>query len=79
MVSYLLLGSIIRQFNSNAFGFLFLNNKHVHVISEKLARVSNINGGFDFVARKDPDLNARRLNVRNGATYLVLQLVFNSS
>ena len=54
-----------------------LQSEHVHGIVEQLARSADIDGGFHFVTGEHPELHACTLDVEDGLSDLVLELILD--
>ena len=54
-----------------------LQYKHVHGIVKQLARVPNVNRRLNLIAREYPELHSRLLDIIDGFTNIILQLILN--
>ena len=57
--------------------FHFFHNMLFHSRVKKPCRNTNISSSSNFITCKDPDLNARILHESNGASYVILEAIFN--
>ena len=71
-------GDCLCKFYQDFFRFEFLDEEHVHIVSEKLAAETDIYGGLYLVPRQYPYLNSGYLKVPDCRTYIVLQHIFDS-
>ena len=66
------------DFDFDLLGSGLLQDKHIHLIMQQLAREANVDGCLNFVTSENPDLNTCLLDIVDCPTHLILELVFNS-
>ena len=65
------------HFNPYSLRLDLLQSEHIHRIVEQLARSADIDSGFHFVTGEYPELHACTLDVEDGLSDLVLELILD--